>query len=257
MAFCGKVWHNLAMDNKQNLHINWFPGHMNASIKALERHIKQCDVILYVLDARCPKSCLNPSFESILTRKPVLFVLNKADLAPKGTFRGISIDSIKSGEAQKVIRAARKLLPTRTRIHAMVIGVPNCGKSTLINNFVGKSKAKTADRPGVTRAPQWAEASGNLYLLDTPGILWPNLEDQHVARNLAFVGSIKDEVLDTAQLARELLAVIKYPGTLEDFAKKRGHIIRGGEVDLPRTSAAVLHEFRAGKFGKFNLDDAE
>jgi ribosome biogenesis GTPase A len=250
---------------------------MAASLRGLEEYIKQCDVILYVLDARCPKSCINPSFETFTRRKPVVFVLNKFDLSvpthkPSFLYGGVCIDSTRSGAAQKVLQKLRHMFPTKTRVYAMVVGVPNSGKSTLINNFAGSAKAKTENRAGVTRQPQWVEAASNggiygqamlggdtktfsLFLLDTPGILWPNLEDQQVAHNLAFVGSIKDDVLDIVEIARALLVKIRYLGTLEDFARRRGHILRGNEVDLNRAARAVLGDFRSGKFGKYNLDE--
>jgi ribosome biogenesis GTPase A len=249
-----------------NTKINWFPGHMYKSLQGLDKYIRQCDVILYVLDARCPQSCVNPSFASLTARKPVLFILNKADLAPaarpgrSGTLSGaISLNSTRDSAIGKVLPAIKKLFPARPRVHAMVIGVPNCGKSTLINNFAHRAKAKTADRPGVTRQPQWVCADGGqLYLLDTPGILWPDLADQSVARNLAFIGSIRDEVLDTTELARELLTVAGRGGeVLEDFASRRGHILAGGKLDLERAARTVLAEFRSGKMGKFNLDAHE
>ena len=243
--------------------INWFPGHMNSSIKNLAVQIKQCDVVLYVLDARCPRSCLNPSFSEFTSKKPVIFVLNKADLAPKPNFAGISLDSTKSNTSNKVTAAIKRLLPNKTRVHAMVIGVPNCGKSTLINNIVHKAKTKTADKPGVTRVPQWVASDGNLFLLDTPGILWPNLEDQRVARNLACIGAIKDDILDIIELAEALIFVMQaqskcvgIPKTLQGFAQKRGHILAGGKFDLLRSARVLLNEFRAGKFGKFDLDAA-
>ena len=252
------------MDNRgvgsSNNKINWFPGHMTASLRGLDGYIKQCDVILYVLDARCPKSSLNPSFEKFTNRKPVLFVYNKSDLAPKISGKGVFMDSTKSGASQRVVQEIKRMFPTKNRVHAMVIGVPNSGKSTLINNLVGSGKTKTADKPGVTRQPQWVTWDSvvrnafQLFLLDTPGILYPNLEDQVVARNLAFVGSIKDDILDIIELSRQLLDVIGYGKTLEEFAKARGHILRGNELDLNRSARTVLIEFRAGKFGKFNLD---
>ena len=141
----------------------------------------------------------------------------------------------------------------------MVIGVPNSGKSTIINNLAGQKKTQTANKPGVTRHPQWVEAISTecnivLYLLDTPGILWPNLEDQNVAKNLAYIGSIRDDVLDIVELSRELLTVIKSTQTLEDFAKSRGHILSGGRLDLERAAKTLLTEFRSGKLGKYNLD---
>jgi len=251
--------------------INWYPGHMNSSLKGMSTQLKSCDMLIYVLDARCPNSCLNPKFAELTNRKPVLFVLNKSDLAPAPKSKGVPLDSTKTNSSKKIVQAIHRLLPNKARIHAMVIGVPNCGKSTLINNLAGGGKTKTENKPGVTRVPRWVAASDKnsafpksgdegracgLYLLDTPGVLWPNLDDPRVAQNLAYIGSIKDDILDINELARELLKDIKYTDTFEEFCKKRGFILSGGRLDEERGAKAVLHDFRAGKFGKFNLDAA-
>ncbi|MDR0461934.1 MAG: ribosome biogenesis GTPase YlqF [Christensenellaceae bacterium] len=245
--------YNLSVDNNK---INWFPGHMTKSLHGLDDYIKKCNLILYVLDARCPKSCLNPEFEQFLKRKPVLFILNKSDLALPDDFKGIALNSKQSNSADKIIPHIKRLFPTKTIIQAMVIGVPNSGKSTLINNFAKTAKAKTEDRPGVTRQPQWVQARLSpsakltLYFLDTPGILWPNLEDQHIARNLALIGSIRDDILDITQLVQTRV-------DLSDFARSRGHLLPGGQLDLERAAKAYLTDFRAGKFGRVNLDQGQ
>ena len=213
------------LDNNNKL--NWFPGHMASSMRGLENYIKQSDAIVYVLDARCPKSCLNPEFEKFTARRPVIFVHNKIDLAPG---KGLRTDII--AELNKKCGAKVGF------IRAMVIGVPNVGKSTIINRLAKRKKTMTGDKPGVTRVPQWVPVAPKIYLLDTPGILWPNLENQKVARNLAYIGSIKDDVMDIIQLANRLSSDLNLGKTATDEQEAR----------------TLLHDFRAGKFGKFNLD---
>jgi len=256
---------HFCMDNRgvgsSNNKINWYPGHMKKTLAGLDSFLRQCDVILYVLDARCPRSCINPSFDEFVRRKPVIYILNKADLATEFSVDGVRVNSTQSNATNKVVARIKKLFPKKNIVHAMVVGVPNSGKSTLINNLAKRGKAKTENRPGVTRTPQWVKAEGldtqkgsfSLFLLDTPGVLWPDLADTKVARNLAFVGSIKDEVLDIVQLARELLVVTEQGLTLEEFAKKSGHILSGGKFDLERSAKAVLTKFRNNKIAK-NLD---
>ena len=166
--------------------INWYPGHMKKSLEELQDNIKKCDVIIYVLDARCPKSCLNPSFEQFTQRKPVIFYYSKRDLATG-----------KIPSRIEVIPEIQKLFPKKVGfVKAMVIGVPNVGKSTLINKLAKRKKTKTQDTPGTTRHTQWVEVAKNIYLLDTPGILWPNLEDQDVAKDLIAIGAIKRELFN-------------------------------------------------------------
>jgi ribosome biogenesis GTPase A len=239
---------------------------MAKSLHGLDAYIKKCDVIFYVLDARCPRSCINPEFTQFIKRKPVIFVLNKYDLALPVKFEYlikapqakdpapapvVVINSKQNNAADKIIPYLKKLFPNKTLIHAMVIGVPNSGKSTLINNFAAASKAKAEDRAGVTRTPQWVLAQNtqkfSLYLLDTPGLLYPNLSDEQSAINLALVGSIRDDVLDIVELVRTRI-------DLEDFAQTRGCIRAGGELDLERAAKAYLTDFRSGKFGKVHLE---
>ena len=200
---------------------------MKKSLEALQDNIKKCDVIIYVLDARCPKSCLNPSFAEISSRKKVVYYYSKRDLAPAG------VPNV------NIINAVNKLFPNKLGlIKAMVIGVPNVGKSTLINKLARRKKTLTGDKPGVTKQTQWVNAGGNLWLMDTPGVLWPNLEDQQVAKNLAYVGSIKDDILDIIELAKNLAT---------DLNLKR-------EITDEQSAKRLLTDFRNGKLGKFNLD---
>lgn len=271
------------------VNINWFPGHMAQTLKMIDTELKNCDAIIYVVDARCPQSCINPQFDSFVGRKPVLFILNKIDLAPNGVkekfiqslqlktpYEVITRNSVKSGGTQSVINALQKLLAERIKaklahgitktLRVAVIGVTNCGKSTFINNMTNKGKTQTGNRPGVTRTKQWVSITDNLWLLDTPGTLWPAFTNQQVARNLAYVGSIKDDVLDTIALSQTLLAdltklqsdaVLSRFGvtSFEDIARKRGCLLRGGVLDTLRTAKIILTEFREGKIGKFNLDN--
>lgn len=278
------------MENSvSKFNINWFPGHMAQTLKMIDSELKNCDAIVYVVDARCPRSCINPQFDDFVGRKPVLFVLNKIDLAPNGVkeqfiktlqlktpYDVITRNSVKSGGTQPVINALKKLLAERIKaklahgitktLRVAVIGVTNCGKSTFINNMTNKGKTQTGNRPGVTRTKQWVSITDNLWLLDTPGTLWPSFTNQQVARNLAYVGSIKDDVLDSIALSQSLLtdltklqpdAVLSRFGvtSFEEIAKKRGCLLRGGVLDIRRAAKIILTEFREGKIGKFNLDD--
>ena len=271
------------------ININWFPGHMAQTLKMIDAELKICDAIIYVVDARCPQSCINPQFNDFIGRKPVLFVLNKIDLASSGVkeqfiqslqiktpYKVITRNSVKSGGTGAVVKALQELLAERIQtkmVHGImktlrvaVIGVTNCGKSTFINNMTNKGKAQTGNRPGVTRTKQWVPITDNLWLLDTPGTLWPAFTNQQVARNLAYVGSIKDDILDTVTLSQVLLADLTklQPDavksrfgvtTFEAIAQKRGCILRGGVLDTRRAAKMILSEFRDGKIGKFNLDN--
>ena len=290
------------MENK----INWFPGHMKSALDMIGAELKLCDVIIYVLDARCPRSCLNPKFEDFTAKKPVLFVYNKADLAPaaKGAScelqvtnggnqyadtkcSAVALNSTQSGAGQRVTAAVNKILADKIKamadkginktIRAVVIGVTNCGKSTLINNLAGSGKALTGDKPGVTKAKQWVAVNssrvrggggwglGGFWVLDTPGTLWPKFDDPQIAKNLAYVGSIRDDVLDIVELVKSLITDLErlVPGCVgkrfgandfEGICKKRGYVLKGGILDEQRAARAILTEFRAGKLGRFNLD---
>ena len=261
---------------------------MAQTLRMIDTELKICDAIIYVLDARCPLSCLNPKFADFLGRKPVLFVLNKIDLAPAGVkenfvkglnmntpYAVITRNSVKSGGRDLVIKTLQQLLAERIQtklnhginkiLRVAVIGVTNCGKSTLINNLTNKGKTQTGNRPGVTRTKQWVPITDNLWLLDTPGTLWPAFTESQVARNLAYVGSIRDEVLDLPALSQALLtdltklqpdAITARFGAV-DFAAiagKRGCILHGGEIDTLRAAKMIIGEFRSGKIGKFYLD---
>lgn len=275
--------------------INWYPGHMTKSIRMIEENIKLIDVLVYVLDARAPSSCINPDFERYITRLPVVFVLNKCDLADdkqtekwlkklSGERRiAVTLNSTVSKSASSVLSAIKRLCGdkiakfkakgVRTTVKAMVLGVPNTGKSTLINNLIGKGKAITGNKAGVTRGKQWFRVNDTVEVLDTPGTLYPKLANQEIARHLAYLGSIKDEVVDGFELARQLISELStiYPelvtsrygitdfsnadAMLESVAKARSYMLRGGELDVERASIALIDDFRKGRIGKITLDE--
>jgi len=276
--------------------IQWYPGHMDKALREMKNNAKLVDAILYVLDARAPFSCLNPKFDSIIGEKPVVMILNKADLIEKcdltrfeqyfksKNIPSVALNSTITNATKPIIESASVLLRDKVKrfknkgvnipLRLMVIGVPNSGKSTLINNVCGNKKAITGDRPGVTRSNQWVKISNGFELLDTPGTLWPAFDNPQVARNLAYIGSIKDDVLDVEELAfafindlrekyfdalrdRYNLKIDNTAETLEIFdeiCRNRGFILRGGEIDYNRGARAILDDFRKGRIGKLVLN---
>lgn len=273
--------------------IHWFPGHMTKAIRMMKEEMKLVDSVVYVLDARAPLSSVNPSFDEIIGSRTVLYVLNKSDTVEREDLndwikyfetkgRCIAVNSTVSGGTRELVSALRainapilaryKAKGVKKTVRAMVIGVPNCGKSTLINSVIGKSRTVTGNRPGVTRGKQWVAIDPYLELLDTPGTLYPDFSDQRKAVNLAIIGSIREEILDVNELCAEIIKFlgenypealkarygIEYDGKTDGYvaavAAKRGYLLRGGEVDEERTAKAVVSDFRKQAFGKVILE---
>ena len=271
---------------------------MAKALKLMKEELKHVDSIIYVLDARAPLSSINNQFEDIIKGKTVLYVLNKCDTVNESDImawqkkfiqsgqRCLIYNSTAKGNANKVINAlieSNKPIIDRylnkgvkKTIRAMVVGVPNCGKSTLINNIIGKKRVTTGNRPGVTRGKQWVTVSPQLEILDTPGTLYPDFSNQHKAINLAIIGSIKDDILDIRELCEEILKFLSnnYPETLmgrynlisisddmnkvmEDIAEKRRYVLKGSEYDIERVARAVVLDFRKQEFGKIILEKVD
>lgn len=281
--------------------IQWFPGHMAKTRRIISENLGNVDLVIELLDARIPYSSRNPEIARLTSGKPTLLLLNKASLADPAQNRlwlnrltnrntlpiltdcatGEGLNrlepAIKRILAEKLSRYAEKGMSGR-RVRAMVLGIPNVGKSSLINRISGNKKTRVEDRPGVTREKQWVPTGIGVDLLDMPGILWPKFEDPRVGENLALTGAIKDDILDTEGLAALLCGRLKknYPALLaaryklsdEDLqlkndelflkiGRKRGFLISGGEIDTERTAAVLLDEFRAAKIGRITLDPAD
>ncbi len=278
--------------------INWFPGHMKKNLDTMKENIKKIDVVLYVLDARAPFSCLNPKIDEIVEHRTILYVINKIDLIEKSdadkivscfkkqnknvialqatasSNRNILLSKLKELVSEKYENRKSKGIEPVFKV--MVIGTPNTGKSTIINTLYGQKKAITGDRAGVTKANQWVKISDNFVLLDTPGTLWPKLENEKIATNLAFIGSIKTEVIDQEELGYELAKYLidnhknklsarygisnyeqEYIVIYDEILKKMGCLIRGGEVDYNRGATKILDDFRSGRIGKICLDNID
>ncbi len=280
------------------MHFQWYPGHMTKAKRMMQENIKLIDLIIELVDARIPLSSRNPDIDELGKNKARLILLNKSDLAEerwndawidyfekKGYF-AVKINSRKSGgmkSIQDVIQKACKEKTERDRkkgilnrpVRAMVVGIPNVGKSTFINTLAGKACAKTGNKPGVTKGKQWIRLNKNVELLDTPGILWPKFEDQTVGLRLGFIGSIKDEILQTEELAAELTQFLTkhYPGVLagkyaieesqdgfenlRGIAESRHCLLRGNEFDLEKASRLMLDDFRNGRIERITLEYPE
>ena len=272
--------------------INWYPGHMKKTREMIQENLKMVDLVIEVIDSRIPVSSRNPIIDELVKGKKRIIVLNKSDLADKEEdkkwadyFREEGNDVLMMncmlGDGVKQLfrmlsKEQEKKNAEKVRnkpLRMMIVGVPNVGKSSLINRMTGKKSTKTGDRPGVTKGKQWLTLPNGMQLLDTPGILWPKFEDPEVGLNLAFCGSIKDEILDTATLAMELVGVLqeRYPDllmerykldeicetpllTMEAISMKRGLILPGKRVDYERTARTILDEFRSGKIGHITLE---
>ena len=289
------------------MNFQWYPGHMTKAKRMMQENIKLIDLVIELVDARVPMSSRNPDIDELGKNKARLILLNKADLADEkqteewiGYFRGkgysaVKVNSRKGGgikSIQGVIQEACKEKTERDRkrgilnrpVRAMVVGIPNVGKSTFINSFAGKACAKTGNKPGVTKGKQWIRLNKGLELLDTPGILWPKFEDQAVGERLALIGSMNDEILNREEMALSLLVFIgeNYPEALEKryqltldtagadgdaqtslhsalalleaVCKSRGCLKKGGEPEYEKGAALVLDDFRSGRLGRMTLE---
>ena len=279
------------------MEIQWYPGHMAKTRRMIVEQLKNVDAVCEILDARIPRSSRNPDVDGLTAGKPRLVVLNRADQADREATKAwaahfkekgwavLETDSRSGAGTAKFAAAVRELLSDKLRAYAekgqtgrvvrvMVLGIPNVGKSTFINQVAKKKTARTEDRPGVTRSKQWIPVDPSLELLDTPGMLWPKFEDQTVGFRLACTGAVRDEIVDLEELASRLMAYLgkHYPQALleryrvevseEDSGydllvkagRKRGFVLRGGEIDTERMARILLDEFRGGKLGRFTLE---
>lgn len=287
------------MSQQERMNIQWYPGHMTKTRRQIEADLKQVDAVCEIVDARIPLSSRNPDIDGICGAKPRILVLNRVDLADpaatkkwaawfqkKGmaviatdckTRKGIGefTPAARAACAEKLERDAKRGMNRPLRV--MVVGIPNVGKSTLINQISGRKGAKAENRPGVTRGKQWVSVDSGLQLLDTPGILWPKFEDPKVGMMLAYTGAVKEDVLDVEELSCHLMELLHkyYPQVLlerykveapagtpgwelmEQAGRKRGYLVSGGEVNTERMAKVLLDEFRSGKLGKFTLEMPE
>lgn len=278
--------------------VQWYPGHMAKAKRLLEENLKLIDIVLEIVDARAPKATRNPDFDALFASKHRALILNKSDLAdPHETKKWIAyyeaagimamdcvaVSSAKRNRELELIELAAREKVDRLRergimktVRVMVAGIPNVGKSTFINRIAGAARTQVGDRPGITKGKQWVKITPYLDLLDTPGLLWPKLEDEALAKHLAFLGSVRDDVLDVEELASQLLLLLmersekalvaRYkavePGMdgaelLQSVAKSRGFVLSGGVLDTERAARIMLDEFRAGKIAKITLDRVE
>ncbi|MFA5524452.1 MAG: ribosome biogenesis GTPase YlqF [Tissierellales bacterium] len=281
------------------LNINWYPGHMKKTKDLISNNLKLVDLVIELLDSRIPYSSKNPDIDKLIGNKPRIVVMNKSDLSNERVNRKW-IDHYKSKaqsvilansvsslgisnifyEANKAVEEKMKLRELKgiknTSIRAMIVGIPNVGKSTLINSLAGRKGAQTGNRPGITKGKQWIKLKGNIELLDTPGILWPKFDDENVALNLAFTGAIKDEIMDIETLALRFIERLikkeqaflesrydieiennKPIEVMEKIAFRRGCLLRKEEIDYTRVSHLILDEFRRGLIGQITLEYPE
>ena len=292
--------------NENKMNINWYPGHMLKTKKQIIEDIKLIDIVIEILDARIPESSKNPDIQKIIQNKKRIVILNKSDLAEENETKkwvkfykdngiiaivadsnlgkGIKetlkqIENIMEEDMQKAASKGR----IKKNIRVMILGIPNVGKSSFINRLCNKKSTVVGNKPGVTKQKQWVRIANNIELLDTPGVLWPKFEDENVALNLSYTGSIKDEVLQSVEIAFKLLMFLyknykqnlmrRYKITSEELetiktednneevynlmkliGKRRGAVISGGEVDDEKTANIILNDFRSGKLGRITLE---
>lgn len=272
--------------------INWYPGHMKKTVDMIKDNLKAVDIVIELVDARIPESSRNPLIDDLAGNKDRIIVLNKADLADayktqfwidffqnKG-IDAVGIDSLTGAGIERlysILDEYRKKTNNdkryRRAVRMIIVGVPNVGKSSFINRLAGRRSTRTGNKPGVTRGKQWISLNNGMQLLDTPGILWPKIEERQVSLNLAFCGNIKDEIMDAQDLAFELIKILgnTYPEELrvryslhdvaenpivnmDNIAKMRGFLMHGGKVDYERTGRTVIREFRSGTIGRITLE---
>ena len=289
------------MENIDIKTIQWFPGHMAKTRRAIAANLKLVDAVVEIIDARTPMSSRNPEIDSLTSSKPRIVLLNKCDHADanatnawvnflkKENVTALAVDcksgkginkllpTLKSTVLKELMEKRERNGMTGAPVRLMILGIPNVGKSSLINRLAGSKRTKVKDRPGVTRVKQWVKLKDNTELLDMPGVLWPKFEDQSAAVRLAFTGAISDDILDIETLAMKLLSYLaeNYPQSLterykvepeesddglsllEKVGKKRGMVISGGEINTERAAITVLDEFRSGKLGRITLEMPE
>jgi ribosome biogenesis GTPase A len=277
------------------MNIVWYPGHMVKTKRQIQESIKMIDVVIELIDARIPESSRNPDLDSLINDRPKVVLLNKCDLAEDAATKkwinyyklkgvnSLDIDCMTGKNLNKIYATAREAVKEKMErkiakgiigrpVRAMIVGIPNVGKSSFINRIASRQIAKTGDKPGVTRTKQWINVSSDFELLDTPGILWPKFDDEKVALHLAYTRAIKDDILDTEELAvkfiEEIAAIrpevlikrynieIKADAeeNLLDIGKRRGCMISGGEIDTLRTANIILDDYRSGKLGKITFE---
>lgn len=280
-----------------DLYVQWFPGHMARTRRQIKESLPLVDAVVEIVDARVPVSSRNPELPELIGQKPLMVILNKCDLADENATRrriyelgkqgvtAIAVDCRSGKGLNAFAPTVRRVLSNKIEANAqkgmagkplrlMVVGIPNTGKSSFINRMAGKNKAKVADKPGVTRQNQWFSIGSGIELLDTPGVLWPKFDDPDVGLRLAFIGSVKDTILDIELIAARFLTImnenyperikerykLEFPPESEEFerlemlARKRGMLISGGEPDTERAAVMLLDEYRAGKLGRITLD---
>lgn len=288
------------MNDSQKQTVQWFPGHMAKTRRLIKESLPFVDLVTEIVDARIPMSSSNPELKEMIGSKPRIVLLNKCDVADEKTtakwveyykkngMYALPVDCRSGKGLNAYLPLVREVLKDKIKrntekgmvgkpLRVMVVGIPNTGKSSFINKMAGRNRAKVADKPGVTRSNSWFAVGSGIELLDTPGVLWPKFEDKAVGDKLAFIGSVKDEVVDTETLAMRLIGVLKngYSDRLTDrfkitdfedkedyeilemIGRKRGMLISGGEIDYERASVMLLDEYRGGKLGRLSLDFPE